>query len=315
MSSRPLEIGFLLPHTGRAAGPGALREVASAAEELGADSLWVGDHFVLPAEQSSVYPYGAQEADGSYEVPVHLPFMEAFASLAYTAAVTTRCRLGISVGIVPYRHLAVWAKQVGTLDVLAEGRFILGVGVGWLREEFEALGADFSVRGRQTDEVLGGLHQIWSQAEPAPVDGDLVAMRAMHVVPGSGLEHPPKVWVGGNGKAARRRTAQFGDVWHPHIRGTTPRSLRDGLDDIRAQAPGYGRDAGVFSAAAHAPLVLAAQRGPDPAMAGRIEGPPGYLRETLEEYAEAGLDHVILSFGGAPASRVKTMETVMEALA
>jgi alkanesulfonate monooxygenase SsuD/methylene tetrahydromethanopterin reductase-like flavin-dependent oxidoreductase (luciferase family) len=71
----------------------------------------------------------------------------------------------------------------------------------------------------------------------------------------------------------------------------------------------------VFSAAAHAPLVLAAQRGSDPAMAGRIEGPPGYLRETLEEYAEAGLDHVILSFGGAPASRVKTMETVMEALA
>jgi probable F420-dependent oxidoreductase len=307
------KIGFLLPHTGRAAGPAALTEVARAAEDVGADSLWVGDHFVLPAEQSSMYPYRAEGADGSYEVPVHLPFLEAFTSLSFTAAVTSRCLLGISVGILPYRHVAVWAKQIGTLEVLSEGRFVLGVGVGWLREEFETLGADFSKRGKQTDETLEVLRRIWSQTDPVAYDGEVVTLPAVHVVPGSGLEPPPEVWVGGNGAPALRRTARYGDVWHPHIRGLTPEAVSSGLAEIREHAAALGREVD-FSAAFHAPLILAAHPGPDPWVGGRIEGPPEYLRETMEQYRDAGLGHAILTFGGAPATRIQMMETVMEAL-
>jgi probable F420-dependent oxidoreductase len=309
-----MRVGVLLPHTGRGAGAASLRRVAAAAEELGYAGVWVGDHILLPAEQTSSYPYVADGDDDGYEVPADRPFMEAFTTLGFMAAVTERCTIGVSVTIVPYRHPALLAKQVGTLSRLSEGRLVLGVGAGWLREEFEALGSDFATRGARTDETLAFLRTAWATDGPVAFHGDHVAMNEpMHLNPGAGLTPAPPLWVGGNGPAALRRTAEHGDVWHPHIRGTTPEGVVRGLEEIRRRAAAFGRDLEPV-AALHSPLVLTDGPGLDPSVAGRLEGPPSFIRETLQRYHDAGVAEIALSFGGGADRRVATMERLAEAV-
>lgn len=311
----PLDVGVLAPHTGMAAGPGSLRDVAVAAEQLGFGSLWVGDHIVLPAEQESAYPYGAEDADDSYEVPSDRPFLEATTCLAFLAAVTERVRLGVSVAILPYRSPAVWAKTVGTLDVLAEGRIVLGAGVGWLEEEFGVLGVDFASRGRRTDETLRFLRATWSTAGPVEFSGEFCHADRVFVRPGRGPgETPPPVWVGGNGPSALRRTAELGDVWHPHVRGVPPDRIASGLEQIRSRAASADRTGGAFGAALHCPLVLADRVAGNPWDLGRVEGPPGFLADTLARYRAAGLTHVVLTFGGSTERRIDLLERVAEAI-
>ena len=310
-----LDVGVLAPHTGMAAGPGSLTEVAVAAEQLGFGSLWVGDHIVLPAEQESAYPYGAEDADDGYEVPSDRPFLEATTCLAFLAAVTERIRLGISVAILPYRAPAVWAKTVGTLDVLAGGRIVLGAGVGWLAEEFDVLGADFASRGRRTDETLRFLRAAWAATGPVEFDGEFCRTDRMFVRPSRGPgASPPPVWVGGNGAPALRRTAELGDVWHPHVRGVPPDRITSGLTEIRSRAAAAGREDVAFGAAVHCPLVLADRVAGNPWELGRVEGPPAFLADTLARYRAAGLTHVVLTFGGSAARRIDVLERVAEVL-
>lgn len=308
-----LRVGLLAPHTGAAAGPESLREVAAAAEELGFDSLWCGDHVVLPAHQESSYPYGSQDADDSYEVPSDRPFLEPMSTLGFLAAVTTRLTIGLSVAILPYRSPALWAKTVGTVDLLARGRFVLGAGVGWLAEEFAVLGSDFSTRGARVDETLEFLRTCWTATGPVSFDGTFIQITDMHLNPAKGADAAPPVWIGGNGAPALRRTAAYGDAWHPHIRGTTPQVLTEGLARIEELAGGR-KPTGAFTAAIHCPLVIADRVAGDPWDIGRIEGPLNYVADILEEYRGAGLAHVIFTYGGSARRRIGIMEQVAEAL-
>ncbi|WP_340539080.1 TIGR03619 family F420-dependent LLM class oxidoreductase [Nocardioides sp. GXZ039] len=309
-----LKIGVLAPHTGNAAGPSALREVGRAAEDLGYDSMWVGDHIVLPAVQESSYPYGGEDVDDSYEVPSDRPFLEATTSLAYLSAVTEQITLGVSVAILPYRPPAVWAKTIGTLDVLAEGRIVMGAGVGWLKEEFDVLGAEFSTRGRQVDETLRFLRTTWAQDGPVSFDGEFSRVDGMHINPSRARGSTPPVWVGGNGLTARRRTARLGDVWHPHVRTTSPALVHASREEMGELAAAAGRGDVEIGVALHCPLVLTERVGGSPCELGRVEGPPAFLADTLGAYEEAGLDHIVLTFGGSPSRRIRTLETVADAV-
>lgn len=308
-----VNIGVLAPHTGRAAGPQALAEVATAAESLGFASLWVGDHLLLPSAQESSYPYGAEEASGSYEVPSDRPFLEAFCTLSFLSAVTRRCVLGVSVAILPYRHPAHWAKLIGTANLLAGGRLAVGAGTGWMAEEFRALGSDFGTRGARTDETLDFLRHAWSQHDAVSYAGEYTSVEGMYINPGAGEKAPPPVWIGGNGSVALRRTARYGDVWHPHVRRLPPERLARGLAEISEQAAAE-RPRTSFTGALHAPLRLADTVAGDPWEIGRIEGPADYVREVLEQYRDAGLSDVVLTFGGSPGSRIRVMEQLSASL-
>src|SRR5436190_3820610 len=158
-----LTIGCTLPTSGAALDPMALVGLAQAAEELGFDSVWQADHIVIPERIASSYPYSP---DGRFTTLPTEPYLEPLAGLSFLAGATRRVRLGTHVLILPYRHPLLTAKMVSTIDNLSGGRFDFGIGVGWMREEFDALGLDertFTRRGAATDEQLRILRMLWTE--------------------------------------------------------------------------------------------------------------------------------------------------------
>src|SRR5215472_5861032 len=146
-----MEVGVFLPISGRAASREVLTRAAQAAERLGFAAVWSADRVVTPWRIDTPYPYAE---DGVFIVPPDRPFFDSMACLSFLAGRTERIRLGISVLVLPYRHPLYWARLATTIDHLSGGRLVMGVGIGWMREEFEALGVPFAERGRITDEAL-----------------------------------------------------------------------------------------------------------------------------------------------------------------
>ncbi|MBO1420103.1 LLM class flavin-dependent oxidoreductase [Streptomyces sp. FH025] len=172
-----MQLGVNVPNFGPGTDPGVLREWARVVEGLGFDLLMVSDHVAVTADVAERYPE---------------PFYDPFTTLSWLAGISGgRLRLGTTVLVLPYRHPLLVARMASSLHRLSGGRFVLGVGVGWARQEFEALGVPFTARGRLTDEYLGALREAWEGSQA------------------------PQVWVGGHSEAALRRAAEFGDAWHP----------------------------------------------------------------------------------------------------
>lgn len=187
-----------------------IARVARRAEELGYDSLWVSDHIVFPAQLRSPYPYSP---DGKLPLDPSNPLLEPFTVLSYAAAVTRRVKLGTSVAIVPYRDPLVTAKIVASLDVLSGGRFIFGVGVGWLEEEFRALRQNIRDRAAQTREAVLAMKACWTQEDPE-FHGQFFDFSGIKFAP-KPRQHPhPPLWFGGNSLPALKRAVELGDGWH-----------------------------------------------------------------------------------------------------
>ncbi|RFU37832.1 LLM class flavin-dependent oxidoreductase [Actinomadura logoneensis] len=180
-------LGVNVPNFGPGAEPDRLAAWAQTVEGLGFDLLMVSDHVAITPDVAERYP---------------APFYEPFTALAWLAGITRRVRLGTTVLVAPYRHPLLVARMAANLDRLSGGRFVLGVGTGWARQEFEALGVPFERRGRLTDDLLRDVRAAWRDT------GDYQSGE----VP---------VWVGGHSDAAMRRAALFGDAWHP-LRVTLP---------------------------------------------------------------------------------------------
>ncbi|MFE7582080.1 LLM class flavin-dependent oxidoreductase [Streptomyces gardneri] len=195
-----MKIGVNILNFGPGTDPGVLRNWARTVEGLGFDLLMVSDHIAVTPDVAERYP---------------APFYEPFTTLSWLAGLTTRVRLGTTVLIAPYRHPLLTARMAANLDQLSGGRLVLGVGVGWAREEFAALGIPFERRGRLTDEHLRGIRDAWENTADYG-------------------ERRIPVWVGGNSDAGLRRAVRLGDAWHP-LRGTLP-WLRQGADRLKAAA-------------------------------------------------------------------------------
>ena len=231
-----MRFGFGIPSAGAAInGPDIVR-VAQRAEALGYESIWTGDHLILPTGGTRQYPY---TADGSFPLASTENFLEPFTLLAYVAAVTRTIKLGTTVIILPYRNPIVQAKMLACLDVLSGGRLICGVGVGWLEKEFQVLQASYKDRGAVTDEYLQIFKILWTEAEPA-FAGRFYAFDGIAFYP-KPLQKPyPPIWVGGHTRRAIRRAARGGDAWHPTRQ--TPEFVARHLPDLRAEAEAIGRD-------------------------------------------------------------------------
>jgi probable F420-dependent oxidoreductase len=203
-----MRIGAKLPNSGSLPVDLGIATMAGELEASGFASLWVSDHVVMPATVVSRYPYAE---DGVATWPTDEPWFDAVVALAMAAAVTERAELGTAVLVLPQRQPVVLAKQVASLDRLAGGRVVLGVGAGWLAEEFAALATPFDSRGTRTDDWIDLLRSCWT-GRPERFDTDHYQLPA-DVVCEPTPARPIPILVGGTTKAALRRARQRGDGW------------------------------------------------------------------------------------------------------
>lgn len=219
----------------------ALKKVAATAESLGFDSVLIGDHIVIPKKITSPWPYDEYVGGKTpYAVYTDMVWFDPFDTMAFLAAVTERVRLGISVVIVPYRHPFDVARRVATIDVLSGGRFVLGVGVGWLEDEFRLLGIPFAKRGARTREYVAMMQALWTQDAPR-FSGDFVELHEdVNVLPRPIQKPHPPIWVGGESTPALRRVAAFGNGWHCGL--VLPERIPGLLARIRGLMDEAGRD-------------------------------------------------------------------------
>ncbi|WP_101784704.1 LLM class flavin-dependent oxidoreductase [Nonomuraea indica] len=262
-----MQIGVNVPNFGPGTDPATLRRWARTVEGLGFDLLMVSDHVAVTPDVAEQYP---------------APFYEPFTTLSWLAGVTDRVRLGTTVLIAPYRHPLLVARMAANLNDLSGGRLVLGVGVGWARQEFAALGAPFQRRGALTDELLTTLRAAWADS------GDYRA----GTIP---------LWVGGNSDAGLRRAVRLGDAWHP-LRNTLP-WLREAAGRMKAVAAEEGRPVPGFAPRVVLRLTSSPVTGP-----GRLagEGTIDQVAADLEELALLGAGTVVLDpFGGDPRETLR----------
>lgn len=219
-----------------AADPASTARFVRLIEDLGCESVWAVEHVVVPDDYTSSYPYdpsGRMSLGADDDIPDPLHW------LTFAAAHTTTLRLGTAMLILPEHHPVELAKRLATVDVLSGGRLLAGIGVGWLREEYAAVGVPFEARGARTDEYLAAMRALWSQA-PASYHGRFVTFDAVHSRPRPVRAGGVPIVVGGHSPAAVRRAARFGAGWYPlGVRGDRFVEL---LSMLRAECDALGRD-------------------------------------------------------------------------
>ncbi|MET7398732.1 LLM class F420-dependent oxidoreductase [Dactylosporangium sp. NPDC005572] len=231
-----LKLGVMAALSGAgAADPATTARFVSLLEELGCESVWAVEHVVMPGDYASRYPYdpaGRMGLAATDDVPDPLHW------LTFAAAHTQTLRLGTAMLILPEHQPATLAKRLATLDVLSGGRLLAGIGVGWLREEYDALGVPFEHRGARADEYLEAMRALWT-GDAATYHGRYVTFDNVHSRPRPVRGTVPIV-VGGHSVASVRRAARYGAGWYPlGVRGDEFAGL---LDRLRAECETLGRD-------------------------------------------------------------------------
>ncbi|WP_158169984.1 TIGR03619 family F420-dependent LLM class oxidoreductase [Mycolicibacterium smegmatis] len=232
-----MKFGLFGVNSFQGAAPATAAATARLAEDLGLDSVWAIDHVIVPATYDTTYPYDetGKMLGGQVEFDVADPLIW----LSYAAAITERIILATGILVLPQRNPLVLAKQVASLDVLARGRVHLGVGVGWLEEEFSAVGVPFADRGRRHDDYVTAMRALWRNTK-ASVDTAYVSFTDAISLP-----HPVNggvsIVIGGGSTRAARRAGRIGDGFLPTVGG--PDALQPLLDTIHAEADTAGRDA------------------------------------------------------------------------
>lgn len=282
------QLGLILPTLPQGRDPSwDVGRIAGEAEAAGADSLWACDHLAW-----------------------HSPVMEVFTALTLAAAATKRCRVGTSVLQLPLRPAPLVAKVASSLQLASGGRLVLGIGVGLHEGEFDALEAEFGSRGKRCDEALVALRTLWREGAIPSGDPDRPTRYRQEPVPGD-----IPVWIGGSGVLARRRAARLGDGWMPLF--VPPAEVRDHVGRLREELASTGREPDDVEVSIVVFVACGTGRGPahrDQAVQERglgwmstlyglpatkfarhlVSGSPARCAETISDYREVGVEHVIL---------------------
>lgn len=237
-----MEIGVRLPHTGRRATPELVRAWCTTADQLGFDSLWGVDHVVMPQHVESKYVLPREPAAVADDAVSGLlaPNFELVTTLAFAAAVTEQIKLGSAVAVLPIRNPVLNARQLATVDRYSGGRLLCGVGVGWLKEEADAMGVPWDRRGDRTDEHIALLRAIWTApGSHVEFHGEFWDVPPMDPEPRP-IQQPIPILVGGHSDAAIDRAARVADGWI--AAGMSSERLAALLPKLRAAAERNGRD-------------------------------------------------------------------------
>jgi probable F420-dependent oxidoreductase len=230
-----MKFGIAFANTGPFTQARDATEFAQAAEAAGFESLWTVEHVVVPSDYGSAYPYSPTgKMPGADDMPIPDPLIW----LSWVAAVTERIKLATGILILPQRNPVVLAKEVATLDAMSGGRLILGVGVGWLEEEFDAIGVPFAERGKRTDEYVAAMRSLWTQ-DKATFHGDFISFDDCIMRPHPAQGSVP-IHIGGHTDIAARRAGRLGDGFFPG-KGSIEELARS-FDVARAAAVDAGRD-------------------------------------------------------------------------
>ena len=286
-----MDIGILVATTART---GAIDAIARAVEDGGYESLWIPEHPVIPVGFKTAVPGGGT-------LPEHYGrWVDPFVALSIAAAVTKRIKLATGICLLPEREPLITAKAVASLDLYSEGRVVLGVGAGWLREETEAMGANFGSRWKRLRETVEAMRVLWTDPEPS-YKGELVHFPALRCEP-KPLQKPyPPILLGGHGPKVLERVARTYDGWMPLV--PNPESLKRDVTMLRKLASDHGRKADALHITA---LVDPHESGPS--------------LDDLKKYADAGASRVVLFSqrmaiaiaDGAAVESIKRFEPVVE---
>ena len=262
-----MQIGFNAPTTGKLIDPDSLLAIITEGETLGFDYTTISDHIMVPRSIDSKYPY---TDTGEFPAGTRAAWLDQLATTAFIAAATKKLRFVLSVMVVPHRPAVLTAKQLATIDFLSKGRLTVGIGVGWCREEFEAIGAaPFDDRGYVTDEWMDACRVLWTQDDPK-FEGKYVKFDDVDFAP-KPVQQPVPIWVGGESAPALRRTARYAHGWYPV--GTnpqhpmnTPTRFKAGLERFRGFCAKANRDPSEIS------IALRVLGGPGGKPRGQIDG-------------------------------------------
>lgn len=259
-----MKIGLFGINMGPLSDPRAGVEVAQTAEAAGFESLWAGEHVVLPHPQTPPSP-----------LPADYPMLDPNIAFAWLAAHTQTVKLGTGIIIVPQRNPLVLAKELASLDVLCGGRLVFGVGIGYLRAEFDALGIPFANKAERTVEYLAAMRAVWSEQDPS-FEGEYVSFRGIRALPRPVQQPGPPVVFGGHVAGAFERSVALAEGWYGF--GLDPERTRDCLEGLAEAARTTAR----------------------PATLGKLEvsvTPAGDIDlDTAKRYADLGVDRLVLLF-------------------
>ena len=274
-------------------GVDACLEVAQAAEDLGFDSVWCNDHVVIPTSIESRYPYNET---GDFPAPPTIECFEPLTMMCALAEATQSVEIGVSVLVIPYRHPAVTAKMLAAADRLSGGRIVLGAGVGWMREEFEALGLSeehYRRRGAVTNEFLRAMKEMWTNTGPSSFHGNYVAFDQVGAYPKPAAREDGgsiPIVIGGNGINAWRRASRWGDGFHAAFQ--SPESLAAEVEGLHAACRRDRRDPDELEIS-----MLSAIRLTDTSLDedGRplLNGSPEQVAGDLLQFGKVGLEHLV----------------------
>lgn len=236
-----MNVGISVPLPAYLVDVGAM---ARRAEELGFESFWCAEHPFIPVHTSSRFP-GSEDG----VIPeAYSHFVDPFVALARASGATSRIKLGTGIVLVPERHPLLLAKEVSTLDLFSAGRFLFGIGAGWLREETQLMGGDFDHRWSQTRESILAMKELWTRPE-AEFHGKYYDFPPVRSYPKPAQKPHPPVLLGGGAKNVLQRVVAWGDGWLPNR--VTPDQLRESRATLDRLAKEAGRDPSAISISVH----------------------------------------------------------------
>ena len=296
-----MEFGFGVPSRGPLASLENIVALAQKGEELGFDIITVSDHVVVPNDIDSIYPYSET---GEFTSSQSGEYMEQLTTIAYLAGVTSSIKLLTSVMVLPHRAPVLTAKMLATIDVLSQGRLIVGCGVGWMEEEFEAIRAPpYAERGAVGNEYLRVFKELWTSDDPS-FDGEYASFSNISFAPKPVQEPHPPLWIGGESPPALRRAGQLGDAWYPICSNPqfpvgTLEQFADYQARVRRHAERAGRDTDELDFAYSVNWFDDTQEQIVEGERRILTGSPTQVAADIDALEDLGVNHLMLNFQGS----------------